>query len=139
MRGNKLGYAAAIASVAFVVALVFSFRTGGVEKFISGKYTLVSRANTRSAVYSSTKPASTVFKEIIKQWKPGSRHNDAQGWYLRYSDAIVVVTPATGGSRIFVDEARTGYRRWYTHVGGRFGTYSGPAEGFRGGGPGAGK
>jgi hypothetical protein len=139
MSRNKLGYAAAIASVVFVIALVLSFRTGGVEKYISNKYKLVSRTNARSAVYSSTQPASTVFKDIIKQWKPGTRHNDAQGWYLRYSNAIVVVTPVTGGSRIYVDDATTGYRRWYTHVGGRFGTYSGPAEGIRGGGPGTGK
>jgi hypothetical protein len=139
MRSNKLGYAAAIASVLFVVALIFSFRTNRVEKFISSKYLLVSRANARSAVYSSTKRASDVYKEIVKQWKPGSKRIDSQGWYLRYDNAIVVVTPFTGGSRIFVDDARTGYRRWYGHVGGYFGTYSGPAEGFRGGGPGAGK
>jgi hypothetical protein len=52
---------------------------------------------------------------------------------------MVVVVPMKGGSRIYVDDAKSGYRRWYGHVGGWFGTYSGPAEGLRGGGPGTGK
>ena len=43
------------------------------------------------------------------------------------------------GSRIFVDDEEGGYHRNYFFVGGFWGTYSGPAGSFRGGGPGAGK
>ena len=43
------------------------------------------------------------------------------------------------GSRILVDDEEGGYHRNYGYVGGFWGTYSGPAGSFRGGGPGAGK
>ena len=78
---------------------------------------------------------------IAGKWKPAERLADPSGYFLRYRNDIVAVTaaPEGGGSRIFVDEERRGYARWYPYVGGYWGTYSGPGEGFRGGGPGAGK
>ena len=47
--------------------------------------------------------------------------------------------PGQAGSRIYVDDQRQGYNRWYPYIGGRWGTFSGPGETFRGGGPAAGK
>jgi Domain of unknown function (DUF4247) len=112
---------------------------GGVQQWIKSRYTQVSRASATSAVYKSNEKASKVAADIVNKWRPGSRHIDANGWYLRYEDDIVAVTNSGTGSRIYVDEASRGYRRWYGHVGGYFGVYSGRAEGFRGGGPGSGK
>ena len=40
---------------------------------------------------------------------------------------------------IYVDDEEEGYRHWYGHVGGYWGTYSSRAEDGRGGGPGSGK
>ena len=71
---------------------------------------------------------------------PADRLNDSYGYFLRYRDDYVVVTSdGAGGSRIFVDDEEEGYRHWYGHVGGYWGTYSSPSEDNRGGGPGAGK
>jgi hypothetical protein len=52
----------------------------------------------------------------------------------------VTISPqGGGGSRIVVDDEETGYRRGFVYLGGWWGSYSGPAESFRGGGPGGGK
>ena len=79
-------------------------------------------------------------KDIAGAWKPADRLNDPSAIFLRYRGDYVAITPdSAGGSHIYVDDERRGYARWYPHVGGYWGTYSGPGEGIRGGGPGAGK
>lgn len=114
---------------------------GSVREHVRGNYTLVRSTDAgRSAEYSSPRQASAVAASIASEWKPSERLTDPGGYFLRYRNDIVAVTPGpAGGSRIFVDDERRGYTRWYPYVGGYWGTYSGPGESFRGGGPGAGK
>jgi hypothetical protein len=113
---------------------------GSVRGWVGERYTRVSsETGGRGVVYSSPKRPSVVAAEIADRWKPAQRLNDPSGVFLRYSDAVVAVTSSGGGSRIHVDDPSRGYARWFPYLGGYWGTYSGPAETFRGGGPGAGK
>jgi hypothetical protein len=116
---------------------------GSVRSHIAGKYQRVeAESKGRSAVYTSNQPPGTVAQSIAGAWKPAERVNDPGGYFLRYRSAIVAVTAAAAGqqgSRIYVDDQRQGYNRWYPYVGGLWGTFSGPGETFRGGGPAAGK
>jgi hypothetical protein len=128
--------------LAALVGVLFGTK-GSVRSHISGKYQRVeAESKGRSAVYMSTQPPGAVAKAISGAWKPAERINDPGGYFLRYRSAIVAVTAAAAGqqgSRIYVDDQRQGYNRWYPYLGGRWGTFSGPGETFRGGGPGAGK
>jgi hypothetical protein len=93
-------------------------------------------------IYASPKSVSRTASDIADKHKPADRRTTEAGAFLRYSDDVVsVVPPAKGstGSRIFVDDEEGGYHRDYFFVGGFWGTYSGPAGSFRGGGPGTGK
>jgi hypothetical protein len=93
-------------------------------------------------VYASTKSVSATAAEIIDKHKPADRRMTESGAFLRYRDDIVSVVPppaGTRGSQILLDDEEGGYRNNYFFVGGFWGTYSGPAGSFRGGGPGAGK
>ena len=109
--------------------------------FVDDRYTLVSSQDGgRSKEYSSPQPPSVVVQKIADRWQPADRVNDTAGFFLRYRDDIVaVMSDGAGGSRIYVDDEEEGYRHWYGHVGGYWGTYSSPAEAGRGGGPGTGK
>jgi hypothetical protein len=121
-----------------LAALLLS--AGSVRGWVGDRYPRVSsEAGGQSVVYSSPKRPSAVAAEIADRWTPAQRLSDPSGVFLRYSDAVVAVTPSGGGSRIYVDDADRGYARWFPFLGGFWGTYSGPAETFRGGGPGAGK
>lgn len=127
---------------AALLGLLFGTR-GSVREHVAGKYQRVAaESKGRSVVYTSTQPPGTVAASIARAWKPAERINDPGGYFLRYKSAIVAVTAAgagQAGSRIYVDDQRAGYNRWYPYLGGRWGTFSGPAETFRGGGPAAGK
>jgi hypothetical protein len=93
-------------------------------------------------VYVSPKSVTKTAADIVSHNKPADRRTTEAGAFLRYSDDVVsVVPPTTGGrgARILVDDEEGGYRRNYGYVGGFWGTYSGPAGAFRGGGPGSGK
>jgi hypothetical protein len=93
-----------------------------------------------SDVYRTSERVERVTKRLTDAWKPADRLTDPGGVFLRYSDDLIAIRPRTeGGSEITVDDADRGYAHWYPFVGGYFGTYSGRAEGFRGGGPGTGK
>lgn len=128
-----------------IAALLFS--SGSVRDTIKDKYRFVGREQVpgdddRSYVYASSKTPSKTAKEITDKHKPADRRTTESGIFLRYSKDSVAIVPATGGargSRIIVDDEEGGYRRNYFFVGGFWGTYSGPAESFRGGGPGGGK
>lgn len=129
---------AALGGLVFIGLLAFT-ATGSVRDHIHDNYRLV-RDEGRSREYTSPDPPSVVVAAIASRWKPADRLSDPSGHFLRYRDDYVVVSPdGAGGSRIHVDDEDEGYRRWYGHVGGSWGTYSGPSEGARGGGPGAGK
>ncbi len=130
---------AAVGALTMLVVTVAG--TGSVRQHIDDNYKRVSStAGGRSREYTSMQSPSRVVADIAGDWTPAQRHVDASGYFLRYRDTIVAVTPVEpGGSRVFVDDEDRGYQRWYPHIGGYWGTYSGPAEGFRGGGPGGGK
>jgi len=129
--------AAGIGLVALIGILVGT--RGSVRDHIAGRYQRVAaESKGRSVVYTSPDPPGTVARSIAGAWKPAERINDPGGYFLRYGSAIVAVTAAGAGqqgSRIYVDDQRQGYNRWYPYIGGRWGTFSGPAETFRGGGP----
>ena len=99
-----------------------------------------------TVVYESDKSVSQTVKEIADHNKPADRRTTESGAFLRYSDDVVSIVPlaaaaagATAGARILLDDEAGGYHRNYGYVGGYWGTYSGPAGSFRGGGPGVGK
>ena len=121
-------------------ALTFATR-GSLRSYLDSTFTRVSTdASARSSEYSADGAPSKVAAQIADKWKPAERVNDPSGYFLRYRNDIVAVTvDEDGGSRIYVDDADRGYTRWYGYLGGRWGTYSGPGDTFRGGGPGAGK
>lgn len=133
-----LGMVVAAVGAAVVLGVIV-FGRGNVRDHVSGRYRFVQRDG-GSAVYSSPEAPSKVAGDIAGKWKPADRLSDPSGFFLRYRSDIVAITPEPGGgSRIFVDDEDRGYNRWYPIVGGNWGTYSGGGEGFRGGGPGAGK
>ena len=140
----KLLAALGAAGLGLAALLGVLFGTKGtVRDHIAGKYQRVAaESQGRSVVYTSTQSPGAVAKSIASAWKPAERINDPGGYFLRYRSAIVAITAAADGqtgSRIFVDDQRQGYNRWYPYIGGRWGTFSGPGETFRGGGPAAGK
>jgi len=140
MTGWALKVAAGVAVVVVGVGAMALLFRGSVRSWVDGRYTRVSsEAGGRSLVYTSPKTVGAVSSEIAGKWKPGQRLADPAGYFLRYDDTVVAVTPSGRGSRITVDDEARGYARWYPFVGGWWGTYSGPGETFRGGGPGAGK
>jgi hypothetical protein len=84
-----------------------------------------------------TDPVSTVADEIHGRTSAQDRTTSGEMVFLRYRDDIVAVSPHQGGSRIEIDDYRTGYRRWKQHL---QSVWPDPdSESFRGGGPGAGK
>ncbi len=90
-----------------------------------------------SRAYASTATVTETAEEIADAVKPADERTTPAGHFLRYDDDIVTVSPeAGGGSRIIVDDEETGYRRGFVYLGGWWGSFSGPAESFRGGGPG---
>lgn len=108
----------------------------------TGEETAPGGAKTKTKTYASPKPIGRTAADIVDKHKPGDKRITEAGAFLRYRDDVVsVVPPARGqsGSRILVDDEAGGYHRNYGYVGGFWGTYSGPAGSFRGGGPGSGK
>jgi hypothetical protein len=140
-RGVLLGVSAllVLGGAAGLIRLLTT--AGSVSDYIRDEYRPVSRsADGRSEVYAAgTGPVQTADR-IAGRWRPADRINDPGGVFLRYSALMVAVaSDGARGSRIYVDPEREGYARWYPYVGGWWGTFSGTGEGFRGGGPGAGK
>lgn len=141
-RRHLYGAIALILVGVLAVGAVTLGTRGSVREHVRDNYTLIkSDDRTRTAEYSAKGKPSAVAASIASKWKPSERLTDPSGFFLRYRNDIVVVTagPEGQGSRIHVDDERRGYTRWYPYVGGYWGTFSGPGEGFRGGGPGAGK
>ena len=100
----------------------------------------VQNGSERSRAYASDEPVTETSEAIADAVKPADERTTPAGHFLRYDDDIVTVTPeGDGGSRIQIDDEQTGYRHGFVYLGGWWGSYSGPAEGFRGGGPGGGK
>lgn len=130
-----VGLVALVGVVAVVVALT---RSGGVRGYLADTYSRVS-SNGDSAEYRSDRSPQAVYDQIRDRHDPADTLVQPSGYYLRYSDDIVVVMAAAAGSRIYIDDERRGYNRWSPVVGGVWGTYRGSGDAFRGGGPGSGK
>lgn len=129
------GLVAAVGLGAIGLALA---RTGGVRGYLADHYTRVSGQG-NNVIYASPRDPGTVFQEIRARHRPADFLVQPSGYYLRYSDDIVVVTAGGPGSRIYLDDEDRGYAHWFPVIGGYWGTYRGPGETFRGGGPGDGK
>jgi hypothetical protein len=133
--------AAVLVAVIALIVLVTTLSSCGssVDGYVDEHYT---RAGERNGAkhYTSGDRIEKVVADITDAWKPADRLSDPGGVFLRYADSMVAVRPAAyGGSEIDVDDPERAYAHWYPYVGGWFGNYSGPAESFRGGGPGSGK
>lgn len=125
--------------LAGVLLLVGAFvRTENPRNYLRGRYGQTSVTGS-SVVLSSPLAPRAVYNDLVGRARPADTVADAGGYYLRYRNDIVAITGGPGGSRIYVDDERQGYNRWYGHVGGFWGTFGGPGEAFRGGGPGSGK
>ncbi len=133
-KGLALGLIGA-GVLALVLVLVGS--SGGVRGFIRDTYER-DGSDRGAEVYRSGKPPATVAREIAAEHAPADRRATPEGVFLRYRDDMVGVTPQGDGSRIAVADEDRGYALFFPFVGGYWGRYSGPAEGFRGGGPGGG-
>ncbi len=131
---------AGVGVLALVVLLAFT-ATSSVRDYADDNYRLVTVSDGgRSREYTSSDSPSRVVAAMTSRWKPADHLSNPSGHFLRYRDDYVVITPdGAGGSRIYVDDEEEGYRRWYGHVGGHWGTQSSPSEDVRGRGPGAGK
>lgn len=142
-RAHLFGGLAVAAFGLVLLASAFWIGSGSVRDHVAGNYTRVQNTDPAyqgALVYHSDRPPARVVASITDKWKPARRHIDASAYFLRYNRDIVVVAPdPAGGSRIYVDDTNRGYARWYPYLGGHWGTYSGPGDEFRGGGPGAGK
>ncbi|UYQ60793.1 DUF4247 domain-containing protein [Streptomyces peucetius] len=91
-----------------------------------------------SVGYVDSSDATTeVAKEIDGHTAAHDRIDDDGKVFLRYRDDIVAITPLERGSRIEIDDYRTGYRRWQSSV--RSVWPDPDSDSFRGGGPGSGK
>jgi len=115
-----------------------TYRQVGTEKPPGGS----SAGRKQTLIYASPNSVTKTAAEISDHNKPADRRTTEAGAFLRYSDDVVSVVPPSGrtrGSRVLVDDEEGGYHRNYGYVGGFWGTYSGPAGSFRGGGPGSGK
>lgn len=117
--------------------------SGSIREVIASNYEFVREDRNREGVsrtYHSDLPPSRTAADITAQLEPGDRRLTGSGIFLRYANDFVGVVPdGRGGSRVFLDDERRGYAHFYPFVGGWWGSYSGRAESFRGGGPGAGK
>ena len=147
MKGYKI--VAIAMAVVGAGGLVATFAThGSVRDHIAKTYRSAGEepapggGKTKTKTYVSPKSVSATAADIADKHKPADRRLSESGAFLRYSDDVVSVVPAASGqrgSRILVDDEAGGYHRNYGYVGGFWGTYSGPAGSFRGGGPGSGK
>ena len=137
MRLRK-GLALGVAALGVLgLILVFSGASGGVRGFIKDRYERAG-GDRGAEVYQADAAPAAVAKEITDAHAPADRRATPEGVFLRYRDDFVGVTPEGQGSRITVADEDRGYALFFPFVGGYWGRYSGPAETFRGGGPGGG-
>ncbi|SOD97807.1 DUF4247 domain-containing protein [Blastococcus haudaquaticus] len=92
-----------------------------------------------TATYSSPDPVGTTTETIVDAVDPVERQADGGNEYLRYDDDIVIVSPATSGSSVRVEDLDGRYRSGaFIFLGPGFRPGS-PAGGGGDGGPGDGK
>jgi len=121
-----------------VIGIVFTLaRSGSARSYVEDHYKRAGERN-GAKVYTSRDAPTKVAKAISDAHKPADRRVTPEGIFLRYRKDFIGVFAANGGSRVEVADERRGYAAFFPFIGGWWGTYSGPAEGFRGGGPGGG-
>lgn len=130
------------AAIGLILAGIFGIiltvsSSGSVRSYVKDSYKRAG-SDRGAEVYTSTKPPAKVAAEIAKAHKPADRRVTPEGVFLRYRKDFVGVTSSGRGSRIQLADERRGYGLFFPFVGGYWGSYSGPAETFRGGGPGGG-
>jgi hypothetical protein len=108
------------------------------RRFLGDTYDLQS-SNGDTATYSSPDPVGTTTAAIVDAVRPAERQADGGNEYLRYDDDIVIVSAATGGSSVRVEDLDGRYRSGaFIFLGPGFRPGS-PAGGGGDGGPGDGK
>jgi hypothetical protein len=83
-----------------------------------------------------------VASELAEAHSPADRRSTPEGHFLRYADDMVGIIPDPEDPRrstAYLSDERRGYGFFFPFVGGFWGSYTGPGESFRGGGPAAGK
>jgi hypothetical protein len=96
----------------------------------------------RAERFRCPKPASRIAADLAEAHKPADRRSTPEGHFLRYADDMVgIVSDPDDAERsiAYISDERRGYGFFFPFVGGFWGSYTGPGERFRGGGPGGGK
>lgn len=125
-----LGLAAIIGSIA---------SSTSAASYIKSHYRHVG-ADQGAQIYLSPKSITQTVQDISNADSPGDRRTTESGVFLRYPNSMVaVLVNRGGGSKVEIADQRTGYTHFYGYIGGFWGSYTGPAGAFRGGGPGTGK
>lgn len=93
----------------------------------------------RARAFTCRERPSALAADLVKGHKPADQRSTPEGHFLRYSDTMVGLTAQGTGTKAYFAEERDGYAFFGPYVGGWWGTYGGPAESFRGGGPAGGK
>jgi hypothetical protein len=135
--GAKRWVALGLVAVGGLLAVLALTHTGSVRGYVREHYRYAG-ARGAQQLYRSDRPALPTAAAIEHAFTPSDRRATPEGVFLRYRKDMVAVTPSGRGSQVSVVPEREGYRLFYPYVGGFWGTYSGPAETFRGGGPGGG-
>jgi hypothetical protein len=124
-----------VAGILGIVAVIASGESA--REYVKKHYKRAGERN-GAQVYTSTKPPLQVAKDIEKAHKPADRRVTSEGVFLRYRKDFIGVFARGKGTSIEVADENRGYHAFYPFIGGWWGTYSGPGETFRGGGPGGG-
>lgn len=143
MNGLKLLMVAGLLGAIGVAVLGVATFSGNFSprNYVDGTYHRAADRDLDGGVakaYTSDRQPTTVADDIAGAWRPADRYADGSGVYLRYADDVITVFPLAAGSLILVEPTGTAYPRYFPVVGGYWGWRT-PAEGTRGGGPGAGK
>jgi len=83
-----------------------------VRDFIEDTYALQSR-NGDAATYASNEPVGRTASRIVGAVNPAARQADGGSEYLRYDDDIVIVSAASGGSTVRVEDLDGRYRNGF--------------------------
>lgn len=130
---------------AIVLGSTFLFGGGSVRDYVDDRCRFErverDRDGRRARAYSCPGTPGAFARGLANEHKPADRRSSPAGHFLRYSSQMVgIVGPQPGGrSRVLLADERNGYGFFNGYVGGFWGSYGGPGERFRGGGPGGGK
>ncbi|ONM50067.1 DUF4247 domain-containing protein [Nocardia donostiensis] len=130
--------------VAAVIAAIVIFTRSGYDEpddFIADTYTRAPSLDqpNNGRAYTATRVPKAVADEITAAVAALDRRTTGNLIYLQYREHIIAISPHSGGTKILVDDYRTGHRRHRHHTS-AFGWAAGsPGDDFRGGGSSDGK